>query len=144
MGKKRRLKRDMISGFCISTHEAQRVKPEPESKHCKKDLLRVREDAGMGCHGASGYPCSWECRPGDPVRDIRDRFRALGEGMDAKGPLTLGSYDLLVGILSLLPSAGIQSSGLDLGFVLYFTSIVTHNYHCICLGNHRCPSKVLP
>lgn len=64
--------------------------------------------------------------------------------MDAKGPLTLGSYDLLVGILSLLPSAGIQSSGLDLGFVLYFTSIVTHNYHCICLGNHRCPSKVLP
>lgn len=108
MGNEGKTQRDVISGFCSATYEAQRVKPEPESKRHKRDPLHVREDAGMGCrarrgcHGGSGYSCPWECKPGDHVRDIRGRFCALREGMDSRGPLTLRFYDLLVSILPLL------------------------------------------
>lgn len=105
----RRLKRDVISGFCISAHKAQRLKPEPESTHGKRDPLHVWEDAGLGSQVGSEYSWSCEGKPGDQVRDIRGRFCALGEGTDSKGSLTLGFHGLRVGILPLFPPVGVQN-----------------------------------
>lgn len=99
----------MISGFCSSAHKAQRLKPEPESTHGKRDPLHVWADARLGSQVGAEYSWSWEGKPGDQVRDIRGRFCALGEGMDSKGSLTLGPHDLRVGVLPLFLSVGAQS-----------------------------------
>lgn len=53
---KKSLKRGMIPGLYSSTYQAQRVKPEPESKHHKVDPLSGREDPEMGATRGPGVP----------------------------------------------------------------------------------------
>lgn len=65
---KKSLKRGMISGLYSSTYQAQRVKPEPESKHHKVDPLSGREDPEMGGHTWSWCSCPQKHKPDDHVR----------------------------------------------------------------------------